>query len=85
MKTVNIILLQLMIATSITMSVVETAKFINDPKQPPHQIEEPVKVVKKIMNSGDAIKDDAKTQHQKEKILSYKTLLRCWNYITEDN
>lgn len=85
MKTINIILLQLMIATSITMSVVETAKFINDPKQLPHQIEEPVLIVKKILKSRDAIQADAKPQQQKEKILSYKTLLRCWNYITEDN
>jgi len=84
MKTFNIILLQLMIVTSITMSVVETAGFINNPEQLPDQIEEPVFVVKKILKTGDNKQAMTESQPEKEKIFSYNTLLRCWNYITED-
>jgi len=84
MKTVNVILLHLMITTSILMSVVETAKFINNPQQLPSQIEEPVLVVRKILLNKDLKKAELKAETDKEQILSYKTLVRCWNYITKD-
>jgi len=84
MKTVNVILLQLMITTSILMSVVETARFINNPQQLPSQIEEPVLVVRKILQNKDLKKAELNAETDKEQILSYKTLVRCWNYITED-
>ena len=84
MKTLNIVLLQLMIFTSITMSVVETAKFINNPKQVSLQIEEPVIVVKNILKTRDNIQINTKSQPDQEKIFSYNTLLSCWNIIRED-
>lgn len=84
MKNVNIILLQLMIVILVTMSVVDTAKFINDQIQFQYQTEKPVLVAKKILKSRNDIKANPKSQSDQEKIFSYNTLLRCWNIITED-
>jgi hypothetical protein len=73
-----------MIVTSITMSVVETAEFMNDPKPLTHQAEGPLLVVKNIFMTRDNIKAKTETKSEKEKIFSYNTLRRCWNYVTQD-